>query len=154
MFKRRPRCAKTSLLLTGGGSRFKRKVPIVLRIFEWALASFNRKLGHHRSLFGVLHICFRVMLVMSFSSPCFLYRSRRLGLIRISKILPPSFRTVIGDPPRMPKNSLDTEPVLGTVKPRGHHQSQSLSTKTWLLGPRQLVRSRMVSGLLARQLHQ
>ena len=117
------------------------KVPIVLRISEWALAPSNREVGHGRSFFGVLYMCLRVILV----TPVVL----ALLSLPIEKAWDDSdfqesyteFPNYYWGYPKYARNGLDMQPALDTedANAGGNQQMPSLSTKVRLLRPRQLV---------------
>ncbi|KAI9870079.1 MAG: hypothetical protein M1830_004712, partial [Pleopsidium flavum] len=117
------------------------KVPIVLRLSEWALAPSNRGITHQRHFLGVLNMCLRVVLV----TPALLI----LLSLPIEKAWVDSdfqesytdFPNYFWDYPKYARNSLDMEPApeYRPVKPNDRQELQNLSSKVRLLRPRQLV---------------
>ena len=121
--------------------RIQGKVPTVLRISEWALSPSNRELGHHRSFFGVLHMCLRVILVAPIVLALLSLPIEKAWLDSDFQDSYTEFPNYYWGYPKYARNSLDMEPELNTedIKSGSHQQTQSLSTKIRLLRPRQLV---------------
>jgi len=121
--------------------KIRGKVPVVLRLSEWALAPSNRGSDHQRHFLGVLHMCLRVVTV---TPALLILLSLPIEKAWLDSDFQESYTDVPNyywDYPKYARNSLDMEPAPETkpVKPDDRQQLQDLSSKVRLLRPRQLV---------------